>query len=416
VATPLYLGWATVAAALLFPALRRRGAVWGGGALALCAALAAALTFGPRGPLTAIWELLAAVTPGATTLLLPSHFGFVVILAAAVFAGLGLDRALSTLPWTAARLVLVTVLVVAAAWEFRLLRGEHGIAVAPRSPHAPRIYSVLRDRPAGSILEIPIDNCRLDSNIAKSRTMFDSTFHWRPLLNGLGELPQAHRAEIDLLVSVLPDPRAVRLLARIADLRHIVAHASAMPVAERYTWMAVEEIREVGFADGRFLMEITGDIGPSLTERFRALDLQDTTLLDNPVAPVAASGQEMEIAVALGTRAAAPRIPIVARAVVRNPSDRPWPVLGGPLRRRVGIVHYWEDESGERIGAEPEHTRLPFDLGPGESISFPFCTSPPLGEGLVYLRAAVVQGDQWFRGEPGRTALELRPFQRMDPG
>lgn len=417
VATPLYLGWTTLGAALLAGLLRSGGAarVWGGAALLTGAGIATALALGPRGPLlTAPWTLMAKAAPGAVTLLMPSHFGFFLVLVAAVFAATGVDRAVHRLRWPVARRVAAVLVIALVAWEFRLLRGEHGLQTMPRSPFPPRVYSLLEDRPSGAVLEVPIDTCRIDSNIAKARAMFDSTFHWRPLLNGLGELPPTQRTEMNALVSALPDRRALHLLARIADLRHVVLHATAMPVAERYAWMDVAELREAGFADGRLLLEFDGAPGPSLTERFRSLDQQSTTLQDTPVAALPESARVVEAQVFLGVAASSPRLPMRAQATVTNASDRPWPVLGGRRDQRVELLHYWEDVGGNLLG-EVERTPLPFDLVPGESVSFPFCTSPPAAQGTVFLRATVAQGEARFRGEPARAELELRPFQRVDP-
>lgn len=414
-ATPLYLGWTTVGAALLGVALRRRGVgrIWGAGALLGAAAAAALLSLGPRGAIaTKLWLLLAGAIPGVMTVVMPSHLGVLVVFAAATAAGVGFDRVLTLVGHPLVRRVVAAALITIVAWEFRLLRGEHGIETTPRSAYPPRVFSLLAERPAGSLLEIPIDICRMDSNIASSRVMFDSTFHWRPIIDGLSELRPAHRAELQALVATLPDARALDLLVRIGDLRHIIMRASALPVAERYKWVDVDALHEVGFADGRLLLEVDGDRpGEPLTDRFLALDRQATTLLDTPVAPLPISAQRMEAAVELAVATAWPGLPLRARATISNPTDHTWPVLGGTRDLRVHLIHYWVDEAGRMLSDAPERTAIPFDLAPGESVSFSFCTAPPLTLGAVRLQVAVAQGERRFQGEPGSTDVELRPFE-----
>lgn len=413
IATPLYVGWITLALVVV-GIVRGAGAAvprWLKQVLLASTALAVVLTFGPAGTvLRKGWEIFGKVVPGASTLLLPSHFGMLFVLTASAFAGLGLDRALAALSPAALRLAVAVAVLAATGWELRL--GATGIEVSDRSPYPSRVYSLLRDQPDGALLEIPFDSCRLDSPIAQARTMFDSTSHWRPILNGFGELRQSSHDQLLALTAALPDVRALDLLARIADLRHIIARTSQLSIAERRTWLGTKSIREVGYADGRLLLEVGMSRHPSLTASFRNLRKLTTTLRGIPVGPVPESGRIMRASAEFDLLGSAPGIPVRARVTVQNPTDQGWPVLGGNPDEAVQIAYRWERLDGTPFTKprKERRTPLPFDLAPGESVTTNICVIPPAADGPVYLVVGVAQGDEWFDGPVARAGLVLRAF------
>ena len=405
-----YVGWlGLVLAALAMLARGRRRVV---AALLGCAVFGFALSLGSAAGLSPIWRMLEGLVPGSTAeLLLPGHFVLVFLFAVAVLIGLGVDRALAWSPRRLIRAGLILGLVLAMAWDFKLIGAQSPIEVAVRSPYGPRVYTLLPDARGGSVLEVPV-TCRLDSEAFQARALLNSYFHGLPVLNRYGAFEQPLREHIDALIAALPDGRAVELLARIAGLRYVVAHTSLMPLAERYEWLDSPWTEDGGSAAGLLLLEIAEPAEPALAQAFLAGGDRRTTVEDTALDPLPASARVVHATVDIRVPIAMGGLPITARAVVRNDSDHTWPALGGSSEQRVEIVHRWEDGDGNPIASEGRELRtpLPFDLEPGDSVAVRLCVVPPRMRGKVDLVLGVAQGAEWFRGEYGRDALEVGPY------
>lgn len=413
-ATPARLGWAVLSLGLL-------GAYFAGGhrvvrvAMLAVAAVAACLARGPAGgPLAWSWRYLGDVFPAAATSLLPSHFVFLLVFAVAVFAAAGVD---GLARWSGRpRLAWAIALAcgVAFAWESGLLGGR-SIKVVKRAVGPHGVYDLLDRQPEGAVLEIPFDTCRLDWQLAQAQAMLRSSGHWRPTLNGIGELEPRQRAELLAIIDALPDPRAIELLQRVAGLRHTILYAPAMAVDQRNAWLDLASARELGFVDAHLVIELEGLSDPELRRKFLALAQQRTTLLGTPVTPVPAAERLAAVRVE-AAEVGMQGIPFRLQAEVENRSPRAWPVLGGNRRERVEIAYRWRGADGTPIGGEGR-ARLPFDLAPGASLKIPLCVDPPAVEGPVEIEVGVVQGaagEDWFAGERGRAAIRLRRFRGVE--
>lgn len=412
---PLFLGWTTLAYALLgLTVAAHRVPAWCRSMLALTSAAAILLALGPdsHGSST-FWDLLGSWIPATTNSVMPTHFGYVVILAVSILAGFGVDRIVQSLGrgWVARAIVLVALLL--SMWELRLIGAGSKLTVVQRSPWPPRIYSLLGRRPRGTVLEFPYRKCAFGSHSTSARAMFNSTSNWHPILNGFGILEQPNQGVIDMLVAALPDPRAIELLARTVDLKHIIFKTSTMTVTERNDILAIDGVREGGYADGQLLVEINADIGadigPDLAQRFLNLERQPLTLLDNPVGPVPAQGQRVEAQITTASATTFPGLPMQVRARIHNTSNSAWPALGGARDQRVDIAYRWENTNGKPVPESwpDRRIRLPFDLEPGESVTLPLCVSTPPNRGQAELVVGVAQGDNWFAGTLGRVRVDL---------
>lgn len=203
-----------LAAAALWPPIARQRAAY-----ALALLVAVDLSLGPRG-LTYDW--VRAYVPAYRALRAPARAGEIALLMIAVLAGFGwarLEEALRRRAMPRAQLAglfaggLAAIAVEYAAAPLALVR-------APTRP-AP-VYAWLASQRYGVVAEFPMpDEHSLPGH--DPEFAYQSTFHWRPLVNGYsGNVPPSY---VDLLRAMrsFPGDRAIERL-RAADVRYIVVH------------------------------------------------------------------------------------------------------------------------------------------------------------------------------------------------
>ncbi len=403
---PLFVGWSTLIAIALgiarSPRSRQRPWLWR--ALLLTALASVGLGLGLNLPGGGkLWSLIHFWAPLSRTEVVASEVGFGFILGAAIFAGFGIERLLELAGSQRNRIAAGAILLLCLAWETNLL-GDH-IGVVARSPRPPRIYSILRERPAGAVLELPQRRCQYGASPQRARAMYHSTAHWRPLIDGYGQLVQPSRAEIDSLVSVVPNPKALAILARTTGLRYLVVRPSKLTVPERNHYLELETIREIAYADGQWLLEVVAPTYGDLADRFLDPDDRASTLTGTPIDRLSPSDRVAEVESGFNAERGFPGMEQQVNVVVRNTSSATWPALGGSPERLVRLAARWVDDSGaaQQAGEFP----LPFDLEPGESVSLAFCLVAPKKPGAAHLEVGVTQGDDWFAGPVGRATVEL---------
>ncbi len=364
---------------------------------------------------TEVGAIAADLLPWGNFVLVPSHFLLLFLFVLALAAGLGLGALSSRLPAAAAAALLLALAAV-FCWETALLDGPREIKTVKRRARPSLLQTRLSSRPEGAYVEVPFQRCRFDARIHQAASMFASTHSWQPLLNGYAELSASNQELIDSLVNALPHPEAVRLLAGIVDLRHIVLNATALAVDERSAWTSNSSLRDLGFADGRVLLEVIEAGDPALRNAFANIDERQQTIQGNPVGPLPRGSRAAALDLSHRTPHAAPNLPTVVRATVHNAGAHTWPVLGGSTGHQVRITYRWEDSSGNPIAGGEEHSvRLPFDVAPQDTVSFEFCVRPPRTTGEVYLVAGITQGSEWFAGEPARAPIQIKPLVPYKP-
>ena len=188
-------------------------------------------SFGPSGGL---YTLLFEVVPGFGMIRVASRFAICLSLSLTVLAGVGVTRlARGRRPgWVTAGIILLALVELAAV--------PYPHYDAPRFPAASRMLALL---PAGPVAEFPYFNNRIEF-ARHAYYMVGSTLHWRPLVNGYGDLiPQDFRAEVDALAG-FPTRRAFEILDR-HQTRYVVLHRYFY---EDPDWAALET-RLVRFSD-----------------------------------------------------------------------------------------------------------------------------------------------------------------------
>lgn len=172
------------------------------------------LSFGPQG-LTYTW-LREYLFP-YRGLRAPARAGGISLLMIAVLAGFGWAR-LEQKRWLSNRIVVVTLLGALALEYVAIPR----TLVAAPTVSSPVSAWLTQQTDRGAVIELPLpDEHALPGHDAEF--MYQSTFHWRPIVNGYsGNVPWSY---VDVLREMrsFPSDRAMSLLRRIG-VRYVVVH------------------------------------------------------------------------------------------------------------------------------------------------------------------------------------------------
>ena len=201
----------TLAAVGLWPPLTRRRVAYLAGWL-----LAVDLSFGPNG-LTFPW-LREYVLP-FRGLRVPARAGGVSILMIAVLAGAGWARFEQNRPWRVRALSRPLAALVLAALALEYVAIPQTLIAAPTV--ASPVYEWL-GRQQGAVIELPMpDEHSLPGYDAEF--MYQSTFHWLPLVNGYsGNVPDSY-VEVLRHMRGFPSDAGIGLLRGIG-VRYVVVH------------------------------------------------------------------------------------------------------------------------------------------------------------------------------------------------
>jgi hypothetical protein len=165
------------------------------------------------GPAAGLYNWLAGSLPFMSFLRAPARFGVVVVFALSVIAGFGLAALLShgRRAWLAAILIAAVAMEVAAVpWDLR------------EPDRLPEAYRRLAQLPRGGVVEFHFPYKSTDL-FHHTRYMFDSIWHWQPLINGYSDfIPQDFR-EMAVPINGFPDPESFRIL-RAHQARYVVIH------------------------------------------------------------------------------------------------------------------------------------------------------------------------------------------------
>ena len=178
------------------------------------------------GPAAGLYTWLAESTPFMSLLRAPARLGAVVIFALAVLAGFGLARRLSgRRAWLAAALTAAVVVEVAAVpWDLH---------EPDPLPEAVRRLATL---PRGGVVEFHFPYRQTDL-FRHARYMFDSMWHWQPLINGYSDFIPEDFREMAIPINDFPDPKSFGIL-RAHEARYVVIHLDTYGDASRRTLLA----------------------------------------------------------------------------------------------------------------------------------------------------------------------------------
>jgi hypothetical protein len=169
---------------------------------------------------TPIYDLLRAIAVPYRGLRAPARASILVFLAIAALAAFGWRRFMHRRP---RRLVFVATLLMAGALLIEYSNRMEAWLTLP--PQPPEVYRWLALQPRSVIAEVPFARADQLHSIADGMYMFNSTWHWQPIVNGYsGFFPQTFYELSDNMLWFPSDPSIAYLKSRGVDL--IVLHGS----------------------------------------------------------------------------------------------------------------------------------------------------------------------------------------------
>jgi len=155
------------------------------------------------GPAAWLYAVLYKAVPIFSLLRAPARFAIVVVLALAVLSAFGAAAVVQRFGARrrAAALVLcgLAVLDMSTPWP------------AMPVPAPEPAHKMLRLLPYGVVVELPFFWRSIDFH-RHARYMFDSTYHWRPLINGYSDYIPPDFVDITVPVSSFPNPEGFQIL------------------------------------------------------------------------------------------------------------------------------------------------------------------------------------------------------------
>jgi uncharacterized membrane protein YozB (DUF420 family) len=200
-------------------------------------ALAGGLVFWSSfGPAAGLYTAFYHTIPVFSFLRAPSRFGILVTLALIMCAAAGLGRWLQSRPPTTRRRLAVAgaVLITAELARMPLQMPE----AQPVNP----AYRFLARLPRGPVVELPFFWERNDFP-RHARYMFNSTYHWQPLINGYSDHIPGDFREMVVPVSSFPTLESFELL-KARRTRYAVFHLGMYDERSRLRLMERLEVYE----------------------------------------------------------------------------------------------------------------------------------------------------------------------------
>jgi hypothetical protein len=354
--------------------------------------------------------ILTWAVPGFSSTRVPLRFFALAGLGVAIALGLVLEGLRRRLGRSGQLAVVVLACVLGA--ELFLRRFPVGLEALPVEPDVPAVYRYLREHGGGRpLLELGGNSATL-----QARSMYFSTFHWLPLLNGhAGHVPPT----TDFLMRVakgLPDAGAVRQLASLVGLGWVLVPRAAFGPHALARWEPPPPgLERVGDFRDVLLYRVVAPPTPDLRARFRNWFDATTTLSGTPLAPLPPAARSGLLR---------PSMPVPAQAVVgqwvtvpltvQNTSRVVWPAYGVTTRHLVVVRARWIDKTGQPAGRWHAEIRLPEDVPPGGTVAV--TVEAPTG-GLeaadLDLDVTLAQGGEDF---PPTLTRPLRlPVRLVDP-
>jgi len=276
------------------------------------------------------------------------------------------------------RLPVVCVLVAAASWPRACALGDRPLAALPTGPALPAVYRRLRDAATEPLLEIPAPTLTGEGErtLAQSESMYFSTFHWLPLVNGhTGYAPWWWR-HFAWDLQRLPDAPALRTLIDFTAVRWILVRRGRVAPEEFARWEALASstpdlvrMSEQG-ADDLLLRVRLPQRRPWAQALAAGRPAPGRTILGTPLASLAGTAHGR-----LECRSIAPSVspgallPVGVNLENSGPGD--WPGLGSHADSAHLVVLRATWRSAESPGQSPETTiPLPRDVIAGEAFDF----------------------------------------------
>jgi len=191
------------------------------------------------GTATPVYGWLYALFPPLQSIRAPARFGYLVLLAVAVLAGIGLAELRRRWPGRAATAIgmaaisLATIEVFQAPFAYRRFNGF------------PEFYRILAEDPEpGAVVEVPLYGRRFA--FLNAKYLLASTQHWRPLLNGYSGMTPVDYDEVARSLAEFPSRETMEDLRR-RGVKYIVLHAGDYrdPARSRQVLRALNQMTDV---------------------------------------------------------------------------------------------------------------------------------------------------------------------------
>ncbi|MFM7736845.1 MAG: hypothetical protein ACKPBU_12805 [Alphaproteobacteria bacterium] len=335
---------------------------------------------------------LAAVVPGFGVLRAPLRALTFATLGLSVAGALALGTAGTRLPRSARAVVAAAGVALAALW---IGRQRVPIEPSPLAADLPPVYAWLAAQPVeGGVLEVPgaVAEEDLGGLVREARAMLHSTVHWHPIVNGYTGYPPAWGELAKSLAHRLPERDALQSLVNLAPVSRVILHRRPLGRERADAWEA--DARAAGLVErARFGEDVVYDVTLPPDRDWRdAPNAQPAreTLLGTSIAPLSqdcALGSieadvPVEMRIALGARS----VPVS----VANRGGCRWPGLAVRPEGLVVVRASWADVPADST-PPVLRSRLPRDLGPGETARLDAFVMTPRTAGPHRLRLALGQ-------------------------
>jgi hypothetical protein len=179
------------------------------------------------GPSAGLYAVLDGVVPGMSLIRAPSRLGIVVTFGLVVIGAFGAARLVRGRRW------LWPVLVVALACELGARTDEWGWPSWPLRtvPSVSAAYQRLAGLPRAPLVEYPFPYISSDFH-NHARSMFWSTFHWQPLVNGYSDVIPPDFRDLARPINGFPDPDSFEIM-RTRHERYVLWHVDTYSPASR---------------------------------------------------------------------------------------------------------------------------------------------------------------------------------------
>jgi hypothetical protein len=339
---------------------------------------------------------LSAIVPGFASMRVALRFFLLVTIGVAGLAGLGLALVRARLG-----AIVAAVLVAATVWQYRPVEWPLPLIPIEEGPTMPPVYEWLRvNGDGGALLELPLGPERTYRALnAASLSMYRSTHHWLPLLNGYTAYPPPSYRVLMRVARQLPDAESLDTLVSLADVRWILVHLGQLWAPERQAWRTPPGLQLAAEFGDDIVLRVVHT--PSADHRAALLDpVAGRTLAGLPTTPLPPDARSGRIEPAFLPRTLVAGRPAGGAVRVVNTSAAAWPGLAADDDGLVMVRAAWEG-----LPAEPVRLRLPRDVGAGEAVILRFPLVPPGPPGDYRLRFWLEQAPD--RGFPEDTAPPL---------
>jgi hypothetical protein len=357
--------------------------------LVVAGTVATILAAGPAGYGRLLYRAFDAVVPGFTNIRAPGRFGYLtafVVAALVGFATAAIVDAVRVRSRLAAGVVAIG-LVLASPVRGWFDRPPLAAWTVPTGDAVPAVYRWLADHGGGApVLDVPVAPATrfLDGAMA----MYESTYHWLPILLGhTGYYPIYYLGFLEPLVEQLPEPSTLSLIVRCTGLRWIVVHDG--PTARLDAWRALPGVHVIPESFGR---ETLFEVDVPTADACAARLFSTATTMDGTPLPAAAplrGGARLDgLASDLVAGGAT-----LARVVLRNDGETPWPCTALTPAHRVEVVLRWRRRDGRPYGNDERRVVVPQDVAPSTETPVGVWIEHPAIAGPYHLRASVHVGD-----------------------